>query len=413
MLIGACNPMLWPIHAFRSFTEHPANPMAAVRRAPEIDATHSLTTPRTQAMAEGHVWLEDGDPLIYVYHTIRWNGADPFAPQALGGRNGEDLGVEVFSPTTDFDVAIPAITKHWQLSLEPGGVSPCAYDVRHYRYCLPLKAVISASGREDVLLPSLSFVLAGLCEPPPPPTPPGPPPVPVCAEKSTHCDVAAWKCKLCKAGANNPTDCLGDCLEGYSFNETCDDCTGVCQKAHPREPQAPAASTTGAPGPSKVVATVTLHEYDAYTDTVASGPALARLPVSGQCMRTELQAAEPTSFRGTTTGVQLNATWVVAVVSLAAASAPLAEIELTAQYVHRGPPVPRPRPPIPPPPPCTSAPNATKCAREWNCSVCKKEASNPTDCLKCNPGFVLGNPDAAPSGDCTGPCLWYPNGRAI
>lgn len=28
------------------------------------------TTPLTQAMAEGHVWIEDG--LIYVYHTIRW-----------------------------------------------------------------------------------------------------------------------------------------------------------------------------------------------------------------------------------------------------------------------------------------------------------------------------------------------------
>ena len=55
-----------------------------------------MTTPRTIAMAEGHVWLEEGDPLIYVFHTIRWDDneeGDGFAPAALGGRNGEDLGV--------------------------------------------------------------------------------------------------------------------------------------------------------------------------------------------------------------------------------------------------------------------------------------------------------------------------------
>jgi hypothetical protein len=53
-----------------NFTEHPHNPMAGVVRSPQIDEAHSLTTPRTQAMAEGHVWMEDGDPLIYVFHTI-------------------------------------------------------------------------------------------------------------------------------------------------------------------------------------------------------------------------------------------------------------------------------------------------------------------------------------------------------
>ena len=36
-----------------TFVEYPHNPVAAVTRAPEIDAAHSLTTPRTEAMAEG------------------------------------------------------------------------------------------------------------------------------------------------------------------------------------------------------------------------------------------------------------------------------------------------------------------------------------------------------------------------
>ena len=154
-----------------NFTQHAHNPMAGVVRAPAIDNSHSLTTPRTEAMAEGHVWLEDGDPLIYVFHTIRWNdntGGDGFAPAALGGRNWEDLGVEVFSPSTNFSLDVPAITENWELSLAAGESSPCQYDVKHYRYCLPLKAVISASGRAEVLLPSLSFGLEGLCEAPPP-----------------------------------------------------------------------------------------------------------------------------------------------------------------------------------------------------------------------------------------------------
>ena len=55
------------------FAEHPHNPMAGVIRAPAIDKSHSMTTPRIQAMAEGHVWLEEGDPFVYVFHTIRWD----------------------------------------------------------------------------------------------------------------------------------------------------------------------------------------------------------------------------------------------------------------------------------------------------------------------------------------------------
>ena len=221
--------------------------------------------------------------------------------------------------------------------------------MKHYRYCLPLKAVISASGRADVLLPSLSFELKGTCEPPPPPLPPAPPPVPVCAEHSTKCDAEAWKCKTCKAGASNPTDCMGDCLPGYKFNKTCDDCTGVCTKLSEvaEEDELSAQNLLAAdqahsarylPTSQGVVAHVEIFAYDPTTDTLAK-PALARLPVGGPC-------GQALAFSGSTAPARFNATWVVAVATLDNASAPLAKVELTVQYEHSGDPVARPPSPL-------------------------------------------------------------------
>ena len=73
------------------FTEHPANPVAP----------WTETTPLTTAMSEGHVWFDEKDELIYVYHTIRWttNAKSAFAPSA---RNNEDLGVEVLTRDPKF-----------------------------------------------------------------------------------------------------------------------------------------------------------------------------------------------------------------------------------------------------------------------------------------------------------------------
>eukprot|EP01051_Picozoa_sp_SAG22_P022239 SAG22_NODE_5253_length_1052_cov_1.397692_1_plen_206_part_00 len=55
------------------FTEHPSNPIAP----------YTGSTPQTQAMAEGHVWIDDAAGLVYVFHTIRWENQSkktPFAP---------------------------------------------------------------------------------------------------------------------------------------------------------------------------------------------------------------------------------------------------------------------------------------------------------------------------------------------
>ena len=41
--------------------QHPSNPLAPFNES----------TPHTQAMAEGHVWIDDQEELIYTFHTIR------------------------------------------------------------------------------------------------------------------------------------------------------------------------------------------------------------------------------------------------------------------------------------------------------------------------------------------------------
>ena len=372
-----------------NFTEHPNNPVAAVKRgAPSLDDAHSQTTPRTVAMAEGHVWMENGDPLVYVFHTIRWDSSvDAFAPQKLGGRNGEDLGVEVFSPTAAFELTVPAITPHWQLSLLPGQSSPCFYDPSMYRYCLPLKAVVSASGATNVLLPALSFWLAGRCAPPPPPTPPPLPPQKLCAENSTKCK-ASWHCGVCKKGASNPSDCMS-CAAGWTRSGAIEgDCTLLCKKDLYKAAQGQAASPA-------LAAEVEVYGYDTATDTLFK-PALAKLTLGGRC-----GGGGNMSFSGTTAGRSFNATWVVAVVTLLPTSAPLADVSLDVLYNNTGEPVPRPVSPIPAPPPCAPAANSTKCAASWHCGVCKTGASNPSDCMSCEKGWLLSGICA----DCTGTCI--------
>jgi hypothetical protein len=108
-------------------------------------------------MAEGHVWFDE--PFVYVYHTIRWDDdTDAFASN---GRNAEDLGVDVFSPSSSFNLSMPIITENWKLDLAAGESAPCAYDWVNYRYCVPLKVVIGASGTSEKVRPSISFTVRG------------------------------------------------------------------------------------------------------------------------------------------------------------------------------------------------------------------------------------------------------------
>ena len=139
----------------------------------------------------------------------------------------------------------------------------------------------------------------------------------------------------------------------YNSVETCDDCTGVCTKS----PKVVEEDLNA------LVAHVEIFAYDLTTDTLVR-PALARLPIGGPC-------DQALAFNGSTAPARFNATWVVAVVSLDNASAPLANVELTVHYEHSGEPVARPPSPLPPVPPCQPAPNATKCDESWNCGVCK------------------------------------------
>ena len=138
------------------FLEHPANPLAP----------YSASTPHTVAMAEGHVHMEAGDDdLVYVYHTIRWDDDkdDAFAPRS---RNGEDLGLELFSPRAAFSASLPIVTPNWKLALAAGEEAACAYDWANYRYCVNLKAVLGASGTNATLRPTLSFRVRATCATP-------------------------------------------------------------------------------------------------------------------------------------------------------------------------------------------------------------------------------------------------------
>jgi len=80
-------------------------------------------------------------------------------------RNAEDLGVEIFSPSPVFELTMPIITPHWDLTLHPGEESPCMYDIPDYRYCAPLKTAIHTSGLSDVeLRPAMVFTVKAHCE---------------------------------------------------------------------------------------------------------------------------------------------------------------------------------------------------------------------------------------------------------
>ena len=145
-----------------SFVKNQHNPLASAAlnaTASEVlDGRRSRTTPGTTAMAEASVFVEV--PFVYVHHTIRWlpppSGGDPFAPH---GRNAEDLGVEVFSPSPTFNLSFPVVSG---VTLAPGGETVCSYDRQAQRYCPPLKAVITAAGDTTaaVLRPRMHFTLS-------------------------------------------------------------------------------------------------------------------------------------------------------------------------------------------------------------------------------------------------------------
>lgn len=101
-------------------------------------------------------------------HTIRWlapsaGTTDTFAPH---GRNAEDLGVEIFSPSSTFNLSFPLIAAASKVVLPPGSETVCSYDMQTQRYCPPLKAVLTAAGHTTaaagVLRPRMSFSLSAL-----------------------------------------------------------------------------------------------------------------------------------------------------------------------------------------------------------------------------------------------------------
>jgi hypothetical protein len=143
------------------FTEYPHNPVGPQLsgESPGPMGQHWATTPLTSAMAEGHAVM-DGS-LVYVFHTIRWaaDGDPSFCPY---GRNGEDLGVEIFTASPDFQVDFPIITPNWELSLAPGESSPCQYDKKAYRFCANLKTIMHSSGTPRVIKPSIAFTVEGV-----------------------------------------------------------------------------------------------------------------------------------------------------------------------------------------------------------------------------------------------------------
>lgn len=139
-----------------TFTEFPFNPV--------VPWNESI--PRTIATAEAHVWFESD--MIYVFHTVRWDvpnsppptggpyRKDPFAPD---GRNAEDLGVSLLSPSPVFKLDVPLISEFWKLDLAAKEESPCSYDWRQNRYCHPLKVVISGKGGSGRPVPKLAPAL--------------------------------------------------------------------------------------------------------------------------------------------------------------------------------------------------------------------------------------------------------------
>ena len=138
------------------FTEHAHNPVGPQLSGapPDAHGEHWATTPLTSAMAEGHAVLNGS--LVYVFHTIRWSGdGDPsFCPAP---RNGEDLGVQIFTASPAFQLEFPIVTPHWQLTLRAGERAPCRYDKARYRFCASLKTELHSSATDKVIKPDLSF----------------------------------------------------------------------------------------------------------------------------------------------------------------------------------------------------------------------------------------------------------------
>ena len=158
-----------------NFTKHAANPLASssalnATGPNDASARRSRSTPRSAAMAEASVFIEA--PFIYVHHTIRWcggtacplnSGTDPLAAQ---GRNAEDLGVEVFSPSSIFSLKLPLIGNQPIAALRPGEESRCEYNTTTGQYCAPLKAVITAAtastaAPSPILRPRMRFTVSG------------------------------------------------------------------------------------------------------------------------------------------------------------------------------------------------------------------------------------------------------------
>lgn len=59
-----------------------------------------------------------------------------------------------------FDFDLPLITATWALDLAPGHESPCAYDWKKQRYCIPLKTIIGSAAPLPKLAPNISFALS-------------------------------------------------------------------------------------------------------------------------------------------------------------------------------------------------------------------------------------------------------------
>lgn len=142
---------------FREYPHNPVGPQLS-GQTPGPTGQHWATTPLTGAMAEGHAVLNGS--LVYVFHTIRWagDGEHAFCPEP---RNGEDLGVEIFTASPEFEVEFPIITPNWALALSPGEASPCQYDKANYRFCASLKTKMHSSATTRVLKPSISFRVEG------------------------------------------------------------------------------------------------------------------------------------------------------------------------------------------------------------------------------------------------------------
>ena len=72
-------------------------------------------------------------------------------------------GSQVFSPRPEFELTVPAITEHWQLSLTPGQASPCAYDPSHYRWVVSVCSVAAGVACTLQLMPGQSDSQCTMC----------------------------------------------------------------------------------------------------------------------------------------------------------------------------------------------------------------------------------------------------------